>query len=247
MERESITSKNAKSFAKLLTGPMVEISVGPEQKRWSLHRDLLCHHSSFFEVEFCGHEVMRRDDQDLRLDLPDEDPADFELLVKSLYHGELDGIDSNLTEEEIYELAVKNLKLYLLCEKFYLNVLKNQAMDTYRQGLYQAGLVPDAQETDEIYRQVPRDSPCRRLMTDIAARQIMDPAVTNGADKYRQCFENNPDFAVDLVNAIRRMSGGILFDDPTAESGCLYHDHTDGSTCRSAKSVPLSNGKTYAT
>lgn len=215
---------------------MVNIYVGPDQKRWSLHRNLLCHHSSFFEAEFCGHEVARKDGEDLRLDLPDDDPAGFELLVKWLYQGELDGIDPKLADEEKYELAVGNLNLYMLCDKFDLHVLKNQAMDTYRQGLCEAGLVPDAQETDEIYRKVPRDSPCRRLMTDIAARQIMDPAVPNAAEKYRQCFENNTDFAVDLVNAIRGMSGGILFDDPTAENGCLYHDHTDGSTCRPTKS-----------
>jgi len=69
-------------------------------------------------------------------------------------------------------------------------------------------------------------------MTKIAARQIMDPDVDKDAESYRKCFENNPDFAVEMVNAIRYMSGGMLFDDPTAAADeCKYHDHSDGNSC----------------
>ncbi|KAI7359775.1 hypothetical protein KC354_g9236 [Hortaea werneckii] len=171
------------------------------------------------------------------LDLPDDDPIGFELLVKWLYQGQLENSLQG-TDEQKYEHAVACYKLYLLCEKFDMIKLKNLAMDLYRQGLHEAQLVPDADEINEIYRRAPVGSPFRRLMTNISARQIMDNGARKDAETYRKCFVDNPDFAVDMINAIRSMSGGMLFEDPTrASEACQYHDHGDGSSCSENKPV----------
>ncbi|KAF2768289.1 hypothetical protein EJ03DRAFT_328478 [Teratosphaeria nubilosa] len=229
IERDNVASSSARSFAQLLAGPTVEIYVGTERKCWTLHRNLLCHHSTYFETEFQGHEVPRRHDRE-SLDLPDDDPRGFELLVKWLYQGQLEDVSDFIDDERKYDYAVACHKLYVLCDKFDMIQLKNMAMDQYRLGLHQAQLVPDADEIDEIYRNSPHHSPFRRLMTKIAARQIMDPEAEKDAENYRKCWENNPDFAVEMINNIRSMSGGILFDDPTGpDDDCLYHDHIDGS------------------
>ncbi|KAK0820072.1 hypothetical protein LTR02_004671 [Friedmanniomyces endolithicus] len=237
---------SAKTFAELLSGPTVDIFVGPERKHWSLHRNLLCHHSSYFETEFEGHEVPKggKKDGENRLELPEDDPKGFQLLVKWLYQGQLED-SSILTEEEKYEYAVACHKLYALCDKFDMIHLKNLAMDLYRANLNAAQLVPDADEINDIYRGSPPGSPFRTLMTKIAARQIMDPDVDKDAETYRKCFQDNPDFAVEMVNAIRYMSGGMLLDDPTEGLECAYHDHSDGSRCgekRKAIKKPLVNG-----
>ncbi|KAK5121621.1 hypothetical protein LTR85_004793 [Meristemomyces frigidus] len=233
VERASISGTSAKAFAELLSGPTVDISVGSERKHWSLHRNLLCHHSSYFETEFQGHEVPKGGNKvgDNTLELPDDDPIGFELLVKWLYQGQLEDM-SQESDEKKYDYAVACHKLYMLCDKFDMITLKNLAMDQYRRGLNEAQLVPDADEINEIYRASPASSPFRKLMIKIAARQIMDPAVEKDAESYRNCFEDNADFAVEMVNAIRFMSGGMLFDDPTENSQCEYHDHRDGSQCK---------------
>jgi hypothetical protein len=225
---ESQSMDEAKNLRKrLLSGPLVDICVGSEKKHWSLHKNLLCHHSSYFETEFEGHEVPK---DATKLELPDDDPKGFELLVKWLYQGQLEDV-SQFLDEEKYDYAVACHRLYQLCEKFDMIGLKNMAMDSYRSNLNAAQLVPDADEINEIYRASPPNSPFRKLMTKIAARQIMDPEVDKDAESYRQCFENNADFAVEMVNAIRTMSGGMLFDDPTAGDECTWHDHRDGSGC----------------
>ena len=221
----------AKNLRKrLLSGPTVDIYVGSEKKHWSLHRNLLCHHSSYFETELQGHEVPKAKKGENKLDLPEDDPRGFELLVKWLYQGQLEDV-SEMTEQSKYDFAVACHKLYMLCDKFDMLPLKNLAIDQYRRGLNEAQLVPDADEIDEIYRASPAGSPFRKLMTQIAARQIMDPDVDKDAESYRKCFDSNSDFAVDMVNSIRSMSGGMLFDDPTAGDQCEYHDHSDGSSC----------------
>ncbi|RYN32088.1 hypothetical protein AA0112_g6263 [Alternaria arborescens] len=215
---------------RLLSGPMIDIYVGESKRHWSLHRNLLCHHSETLENELLGDaDGHSRKDQ---LDLPDHSPAGFELLVKWLYQGSLDDVSDMADANLKYEYAVSCHKLYLLCDRFDMAQLKNVAMDQYRKGLNEAELVPDADEIDDIYRKSPTGSPFRKLMTRIAARQIMDPGSERDVETYRECFENNPDFAIDLVKAIRSGTGGMLFDDPTDEGNeCDYHDHEAGPNC----------------
>ncbi|KAJ4323862.1 hypothetical protein N0V94_001646 [Neodidymelliopsis sp. IMI 364377] len=214
---------------RLLSGPMIDIYVGDARRRWTLHRNLLCHHSEQLEAELEGTGNHDRKDT---LELPDHDPAGFELLVKWLYQGKLDDVSDLADANQKYEYAVSCHKLYLLCDRFDMPQLKNVAMDQFRKGLNEAELVPDADEIDEIYRKSPVGSPFRRLMTKIAARQIMDPDSDRDVETYRQCFENNADFAIELVNAIRQGTGGMLLADPTDKGNeCEYHDHEDGPNC----------------
>jgi hypothetical protein len=209
---------------RLLSGPMLDVYVGRARRHWALHRNLLCHHSERLEAELQGD----------GLELPDHDPAGFELLVKWLYQGQLADVTDMPDATQKYDYAVSCHKLYLLCDRFDMPQLKNVAMDQYRRGLNQAELVPDADEIDEIYRQSPVGSPFRRLMTNIAARQIMD----------RQCFESNSDFAIDMVKAIRQGSGGMLFDDPTDTGNeCEYHDHEQGPNCHVKAKGRAKSGK----
>lgn len=215
---------------RLLSGAMVDVYVGESQRHWSLHRNLLCHHSELLEAELAGSDDGR--ERKDRLQLPEHDPAGFALLVTWLYQGRLDDVSDMADASQKYGYAVSCHKLYLLCDRFAMSQLKNVAMDQYRKALNEAELVPDADEIDDIYRASPPGSPFRQLMTRIAARQIMDPGSERDVETYRRCFEHNPDFAVDLVEAIRRGTGGLLFDDPTHPGHeCAYHDHDAGPNC----------------
>ncbi|KAJ4401253.1 hypothetical protein N0V91_008029 [Didymella pomorum] len=214
---------------RLLSGPMIDIYVGDARRRWTLHRNLLCHHSETLEAELEGTGKADRKDA---LELPEHDPAGFELLVKWLYQGKLDDVSDIPDATNKYEYAVHCHALYLLCDRFDMPQLKNVAMDQFRKGLNESELVPDADELDDIYRKSPVGSPFRRLMVKIAARQIMDPNSERDTETYRQCFQGNPDFAIELVNAIRFGTGGMLLDDPTDKGNeCEYHDHEDGPHC----------------
>jgi hypothetical protein len=215
---------------RLLSGPMIDIYVGEAKRHWALHRNLLCHHSELLEEELegDGKNNPRKD----TLELPEHDPAGFELLVKWLYQGKLDDVCDLADAMQKYEYAVSCHKLYLLCDRLDMPQLKNVAMDQYRKGLNQAELVPDPNEINDIYRQSPSGSPFRKLMARIAARQIMDPASQRNIESYRHCFDKNPEFAIDLVKAIRHGTGGMLFEDPTELGNpCKYHDHEDGPNC----------------
>ncbi|KAF2193065.1 hypothetical protein K469DRAFT_552368, partial [Zopfia rhizophila CBS 207.26] len=212
---------------RLLSGPLVDVYIGESKRHWALHRNLLCHHSEQLESELQPEGKKKQE----KLELRDHDPAGFELLVKWLYQGRLDDVSDMADPNQKYEYAVSCHKLYLLCDRFDMPQLKNVAMDQYRKGLNEAQLVPDAEEINEIYRKSPSGSPFRRLMTKIAARQIMDPESERNVETYRECFKENPNFAVDLVDAIKLGTGGMLFNDPTFGNECEYHDHETGPNC----------------
>lgn len=218
--------------ARLLSGPLVDIivGVGDVKRQWSLHRNLLSYHSEYLASELQTNDATKNKTGN-KLELPEDDPKGFELLVKWLYQGKLDDVSDKPTAESKYDYAVACHKLYMLCERFDMPNLKNMAIDQYRKGLSLAELVPDADEINEIYHKSPEGSPFRVLMTRIAARQIMDPDADRNAESYRECFAASSDFAIDLVNAIKSGSGGVLFADPTRGDDCTYHDHEHGPNC----------------
>ncbi|KIW08592.1 uncharacterized protein PV09_00554 [Verruconis gallopava] len=232
---QNVGEANAKTFAELVAGPIVDVYVGETKQHWPIHRNILAFHSEYLQTELqhSPDSTPRKKGQtdNLRLDLPDDDPAGFELLVKWLYQGKIEDVSNIADDQDKYDYAVSCQKLHQLCERLDLPRLKNIAMDQYRKALNQAGLVPDPEELNVIYRQSAEQSPFRKLMVNIAARQIMDPDSDKDAESYRPCFENNADFAVELINAIKKGMGGLLFEDPTEETGCEYHDHNEGPNC----------------
>lgn len=165
------------------------------------------------------------------IELFDDDSRAFELFVKWLYQGKIENV-SAIALNEKWEYADACQQLYLLCDKINLPQLKNLAIDQFRKGCYEARLVPGPEEMKPIYERTSPSSPFRKLVSNIAARQIMDPDSESDASKYRDCFAANPQFAIDVVNAIKAEVGGRLLDDPTEESGCQYHDHNPGQRCK---------------
>lgn len=231
---------------RLLSGPLLEIVVGAEQKRWHLHLHLLRYHSNFFAAqendqnndelkkvangELEPHQHEERAFRDDKLELPHDDPAAFRILVKWLYQGLIEDVTS-FSDDKKWEYAYSCQNLYLLCERLSIPALKNLAIDQFRRGCHETHLVPGADEIEPVYEGTPRNSPFRKLVSRIAARQIMDPDTKRDAAMYRDLFAAQPDFAVDVLNAIREGTEGMLLDDPTDGNGCRYHEHKKGESC----------------
>lgn len=194
-----------------------------------LHQNLLSHHSKFFDDDNLVNGEERRI-RDGRLDLPHEDPAAFGLLVKWLYQGRIDDV-SDLEHDQKWDYAFTCQKLYFVCQTTGLQDLQNEAIDQFRKGCYETRLVPGAEEIAPVYSRTTPGSPLRKLVSRIAARQIMDPDSHRDASIYHECFRSDPDFAIDVINAIRDGCDGLLLDDPTEGNSCRYHEHTNGETC----------------
>ena len=218
------------TFGRLLSGPLVDVYVGANRKHWCIHRNVLCHHSEYFNIELGG-DTKKLGSKTSKLELLEDDPLAFEFLVKWLYQGKIDDV-TDLPMEQKWDHAETCQKLYFLCDRVKMPVLKNLAIDQFRKGCNEAGLVPGPEEMRPVYEKTPANSPFRKLVSKIAARQIMDPESEKDAASYRDVFQASPDFAIDVVNAIRKGAGGKLLEDPTATDHCSYHQHENGETCK---------------
>ena len=207
----------------------MDIYVGKTRRHWSLHRNILCNHSTWFQSQI-EHGNMKKGGENVSVELFDDDPRAFELLIKWLYQGKIDDV-SDMPMDKKWNFVDACQQLYILCEKINLPQLKNLAIDQFRKGCNEAGLVPGPEEMKPVYDKTPSSSPFRKLVSMIAARQIMDPESDSDASSYRQCFEGNADFAIDVVNAIKFGAGGSLFHDPTEAKGCCFHEHPPGQRC----------------
>ncbi|KAL8986077.1 MAG: hypothetical protein Q9177_004264 [Variospora cf. flavescens] len=207
----------------------MDLYVGQSRRHWCLHRDLLCYHTPFFQEKTAGNDKLKPS----KIELLDEDPQAFELLVKWLYQGRLDDV-SDMPMDKKWDYADTCQKLYILCDRINMPQLKDTAIDQFRKGCNETGLVPGPEEIKPIYDTTAPRSPIRRLLSRIAARQIMDPDSNSDASSYKLCFESSADFAIDVINAIRQGSGPRLFDDPTEGTGCCYHEHGTGQLCKVA-------------
>ncbi|KAF2665014.1 hypothetical protein BT63DRAFT_459635 [Microthyrium microscopicum] len=241
MDGKSVLDVTAKQYAELLSGPTVDVYVGQEQRHWKLHRNLLIYHSEYFQHELQAQSTSSTsalvsalsmgdsdDNAKFRLNLPDEDPAGFELLVRWFYQGKLDDVSNIPDSQDKYAYVDACQRLHILCHKFQMPHLMNQAIDQYRKGLNEAGLVPDSSELADIYTRSPVGSPFRTLMTRIAARQILHPESDKNAESYRKCFAISPDFGIELVDAIKRGTGGVTIEDPTEGDAHEFHSHDTG-------------------
>lgn len=207
----------------LLTGPTISIIVGNEKKTWILHSKLLSFHSSFLAAS-------RPEVADDKLEFLNDDPAAWSLLVKYLYQGSLPSLLKSSSAIEKYEHAVICHKLYNLSLRFSIPKLANLAMDRFRESLRSAHLVPDPEELSQMYTSSPAGSGMRKLLTKVAARQIMDPAKERDVKDYQVLLEREVGFAVGFIAEIRRQTGGVLLDDPNAGEGQEYQ----GEICRKA-------------
>jgi hypothetical protein len=68
----------------MISGPKVDIYVGPERKHHSMPRLLLCHYSDYFDRCFNG---MFTEAQSQKLTLPEDNVEDFEMILEYMLHG----------------------------------------------------------------------------------------------------------------------------------------------------------------
>ncbi|KAI9798202.1 MAG: hypothetical protein M1833_004951 [Piccolia ochrophora] len=235
-------------FARFLSGPLVDVFVGPQREHWRLHRDLLCHQSVFFEAAFCGR---FNEAEQGRLEFPEDSAGAFTLFILWLYRGSIE--PPRFSRGNL--LFRDHLELYYLSDKLSIEPLRNVVMDQLRASFRKNKRIPTPSTIKNIYENTPPSSPLRKWAAKVAAREILRSTKPNPAARYECCMELGADFAKDLVNSImldsiRKSSAQLTLTYPDAMSGsdCEFHEHhEDEKACscdrRSASSSPASSRK----
>ncbi|MCJ1435345.1 hypothetical protein MMC27_004717 [Xylographa pallens] len=106
-----VTDIPAPQFASLIASETVVLVVGPKRKRFSAHKDLLCHMVPYFEKAFNGTFTQT-------MYFAKADPAAMELFIGWLYRGAASLIPTD-------DNSIPLLRLYVVAVKWCLPVLQN--------------------------------------------------------------------------------------------------------------------------
>ncbi|KAL2439775.1 hypothetical protein ABEF95_008702 [Exophiala dermatitidis] len=199
MDTQSSQTKQPKEkkLHELLTSSLVDIYVGPDSTRWTLHEKLLCHHSPLFDSIFNGQDKNeeKKSRGNKSYSLEDEDDESFELLVGWLYS---QSVQEPKSEKDIGPL----LELYTLSERLQIRKLGLDIVDLVREWYHKTSTYPGLRRVQYIYAETDEDNEMREMMVSSVARQLTT------SDKipshWASALQRNGQLAVDIIRAIQQ-------------------------------------------
>jgi hypothetical protein len=171
---------------------MVDIYVGSENTRWTLHEKLLCYRSRFFSEVF--EQKRKGASKNTMVGLPDEDNQSFKLFVGWLYS---ERVAPPKQEPELVPL----FDLYLMSEKWEIEKLQSEVLEAVRQWYHASDTLPSLRRVQYIYANTRETSPMRHLLLPLVARMLL---LNEGAmpSHWKNALSNNGELAVDIIECI---------------------------------------------
>lgn len=186
------TRKPSLTSSRLMTHSIVDIYVGPESTHWPIHEKLLCYHSPFFSSIF--YDKNSRSGSSKTYGLPEDDDLPFELLVGWLYSR---AIKPPKEERDVGPL----LDLYLLADKFEMQKLADDVVNTVREFYYNTGSYPGLRRVQYIYANTDDDNVMREMMVGSIARYLaLGDKVPN---HWAKALQRNGQLALDIIRSIQ--------------------------------------------
>lgn len=138
---------------------IVEVGLPPLSKTFTVHSHRLTARSRFFKSTTAKLWTSGRK-EDRKIELPHDNPQDFENYLQCLYQGTLD-------YEEVDALGIDSLiRLYILADKLGDLHTVNMAIDQLIRLSDKTSEIPDGDSIALIFDNTPDTSPLRRLAVD---------------------------------------------------------------------------------
>lgn len=187
-----MSNPSEKPLHELLSTSLVDIYVGPESTHWVLHEKLLCYHSPFFASKF--YTKSKPTASSKSFGLPDEDDLPFELFVGWLYSRALRYPEE---EKDIGPL----LDLYFLSEKFDIQKLGDDIVETVRAFYHNNESYPGLRRVQYVYANTEEDNPMREMMVGSVARYLT--LADTIPVHWERALKKNGQLAVDIIRSIQ--------------------------------------------
>ena len=181
------------------------------------------------------------------MNLPEEDPKIFELLINWLYRRNLKAISTDPDSEEVAkEEAALYVDLYTRACVWEIRDLQNELIDRLRlRETCEYGFFPP-HLISKIYKSTSIQSPLRSYVVDSfifkgvgwnASAKIPDldnvsHTLTRRRALKKQWDAGNQVFALDCYEALFQLCDKSNIHDPDRKIGCVYHTHKGGEKCK---------------
>lgn len=177
-----------------MTHSIVDIYVGPESTHWAIHEKLLCYHSPYFASVFYDKKADSRPGSSKSYGLPDDEDRPFELLVGWLYSR---AIKAPTEEKDIGAL----LDLYLLADRFEIEKLADDVVNTVREFYHSSGSYPGLRRVQYIYSNTSDDNAMREMMVGSIARYLaLGDMIPN---HWAKALKRDGQLALDIIRSIQ--------------------------------------------
>lgn len=207
------------------------MTVGTPSKKYRLHKNLLCHHSTFFDATFNG-EFKEWKDGELRL--PEDEVRAFDTFVNWLYRGSLPPHGPHRSPDS----ALDDLSLYAMAEKWFIPTLQDAVCDQFRTR-YIGDVCPLPYFFDHLYSET---SPSCKLRQYFVKKFVMyASSAQKEPARVTKALEQNADFALDVAKETFSSLnlGGFgsqqIFKNPENLPLCDFHAHGMEKPCHSAQ------------
>lgn len=172
---------------------MVDIYVGEENTRWTLHEKLLCHRSKFFRNIFYNKDNKAASKK--MYGLPDDDDEPFKLFVGWLYS---EAIPTPSEEKDLGPL----FDLYLMGEKWEIRKLIVEVLDAVRKWYHESDTWPSLRRVQYIYSNTEEESAMRQLLVSCVARMLV---LGEGVPvHWEKALRRNGQLAVDIILCVQK-------------------------------------------
>lgn len=144
-----------------LDSPVVIVEVGAEHTAFSIHKGVLCHHSSFFRAALSGD---FKEAHEGKVILDEDNAGIFKLVYYWMYLGRLydQGPDTKKAHEVYRELA----ELWIFGDKRGMVSLKNDVIDTLHTFLLKAWAFPRVEVIALIYSKTTPTAMLRKIVVE---------------------------------------------------------------------------------
>lgn len=206
---------------------MVTVFVGPKRKVFHLHRDLLCDRSAYFKATLLG---SFKEAETQELFLADDDVAAFEIFVNCLYGA---GVKTPKKDEELSTC----LALFALADRFFLEHLKHQCVDSIRGYYRETGAIVRAEDFAYAYEHINAHK-VRYCLVSLAVAQTNERSSGQMSDTHLPGFPELISESGDFPVLFSRFLVSFLKHPNTAmellqsKHNCLYHTHDSTPKCK---------------
>ena len=210
---------------------MIGILVGPEQKAFRVHKNLLCTKVPYFQKILNGG---FKEATEQVAKLPYDDPAAFGLFLEWLYVGRLPPIPPfSVDKWKWSHLIFERVKLYCFAENIASPKLMDYTMTTLISGYLQNNTLPSFGQIKLAYRNSLSTSRLRKFMSQSVHYICTSPMCSAEIWSNKEICEfliGNKEGATDLVESMRESSGEVT-PDPRCMALCTFHVHPENEEC----------------
>ncbi len=190
---------------------VVTVKIEIDKHPFVIHRERLCHYSSYFRTHFTGNEAGRH-----TMEIPDQDREIFKIVEHWLYNQKLHQADTGDGDLELSDM----IRVYVFAFKFGMPLLQNAIVDSV---LAIRGILAEPQDVQYLCKNTPPKAPLQRLLVTMFALDAKPLWFESRMDDLPKGFISR----IALLN-ISRLARRLPDNPSPFETDiCQYHEHNN--------------------